>query len=339
MNRSSARLPLLAPLATTVATTLAAVVLSALGSAAHAQGDASAYPSRPVTIVVPYSPGGTTDIVARLAAQYLSESLGKSFVVDNRPGASGTIAAGLVAKAAPDGYTLLANEVGQTATPALYPNLKYDPVKDLAPVTLIAETPVVLAVTPKLPAQSLKELLAYGKAHPTELNYGSGGAGSGPHIAGELFKQVSGIPVTHVPYKGSGPAITDLMAGQIQLLASAAPTIAPHVVSGKIRAVAVAGPRRVPTLPDVPTAAEAGLPNFQFSIWFGLAAPRGTPPEIINKLNAELQKMLQQPAIRQKLSAAGADPVGAGPEAFGKRIASETKQWGDLIRKSGIKLD
>ncbi|WP_456281237.1 tripartite tricarboxylate transporter substrate binding protein [Cupriavidus sp. JZ107] len=320
----------------TAARLLGALTLAAACGAAIAQ---TAYPTRPVTIVVPYSPGGTTDIVARLAAQYLSESLGKSFVVDNRPGASGTIAAGMVAKAAPDGYTLLANEVGQTATPALFSNLKYDPVKDLTPVTLIAETPVVLAVTPSLPVRTLKDLLTYGKAHPNALNYGSGGAGSGPHIAGELFKQVSGIPVTHVPYKGSGPAITDLMAGQIQMLSSAAPTIAPHVVSGKIRALAVAGPRRVPTLPDVPTAAEAGLPGFQFSIWFGLAAPHGTPPEIVNKLNAELQKMLQQPAIREKLSAAGADPVGAGPEAFGKRIASETRRWGDLIRQSGIKLD
>lgn len=313
-----------------------ALTLAGLCGAASAQ---DGYPARPVTIVVPYSPGGTTDIVARLAAQYLTETMGKSFVVDNRPGASGTIATALVAKAAPDGYTLLANEVGQTATPALYSNLKYDPVKDLAPITLIAETPVVLGVTQKIPATTLKELLAYGKANPTALNFGSGGAGSGPHIAGELFKQVSGLPMTHVPYKGSGPAVTDLIAGQIQLLSSAAPTIAPHVVSGKIRALAVAGPRRVPTLPDVPTAAEAGLPAFQFSIWFGLTAPKGTPPEIINKLDTALQAMLKQPAMREKLAAAGADPVGLGPEAFGKRIAVETQRWGDLIRKSGMKLE
>lgn len=313
-----------------------ALTLAGLCGAASAQ---DGYPARPVTIVVPYSPGGTTDIVARLAAQYLTETMGKSFVVDNRPGASGTIATALVAKAAPDGYTLLANEVGQTATPALYSNLKYDPVKDLAPITLIAETPVVLGVTQKIPATTLKELLAYGKANPTALNFGSGGAGSGPHIAGELFKQVSGLPMTHVPYKGSGPAVTDLIAGQIQLLSSAAPAIAPHVVSGKIRALAVAGPRRVPTLPDVPTAAEAGLPAFQFSIWFGLTAPKGTPPEIINKLNTALQAMLKQPAMREKLAAAGADPVGLGPEAFGKRIAVETQRWGDLIRKSGMKLE
>jgi tripartite-type tricarboxylate transporter receptor subunit TctC len=315
---------------------LAALALAGSWGAVHAQ---DAYPSKPVTIVVPYSPGGTTDIVARLAAQYLTESFGKSFVVDNRPGASGTIATALVAKAAPDGYTLLANEVGQTATPALYANLRYDPVKDLAPITLIAETPVVLGVTQNIPATTLKELLAYGKSHPTALNFGSGGAGSGPHIAGELLKQVSGVPMTHVPYKGSGPAVTDLIAGQIQLLSSAAPTIAPHVASGKIRALAVAGPRRVPSLPDVPTAAEAGLPEFQFSIWFGLTAPKGTPPAIINKLNAALQTMLKQPAMREKLAAAGADPVGAGPEAFGKRIAIETQRWGDLIRKSGIKLE
>ncbi|MDQ0138464.1 Bug family tripartite tricarboxylate transporter substrate binding protein [Cupriavidus necator] len=320
----------------TTARLLAAFALTGMVGAPHAQ---EPYPSRPVTIVVPYSPGGTTDIIARLAAQYLTETMGKSFVVDNRPGASGTIATALVAKAAPDGYTLLANEVGQTATPALYPNLKYDPVKDLAPITLIAETPVVLGVTQHVPANSLKELLAYGKLHPGALNFGSGGAGSGPHIAGELLKQVAGVSMTHVPYKGSGAAVTDLIAGQIQLLSSAAPTISPHVTSGKIRAFAVAGPRRVPSLPNVPTAAEAGLPAFQFSIWFGLAAPKGTPAEIINKLNGALQAMVKNPAMRDKLAAAGADPVGAGPEAFGKRIASETQRWGDLIRKSGIRVD
>ncbi|NOV24494.1 tripartite tricarboxylate transporter substrate binding protein [Cupriavidus necator] len=320
----------------TTARLLAAFALTGMVGAPHAQ---EPYPSRTVTIVVPYSPGGTTDIIARLAAQYLTETMGKSFVVDNRPGASGTIATALVAKAAPDGYTLLANEVGQTATPALYPNLKYDPIKDLAPITLIAETPVVLGVTQHVPANSLKELLAYGKLHPGALNFGSGGAGSGPHIAGELLKQVAGVPMTHVPYKGSGAAVTDLIAGQIQLLSSAAPTIAPHVTSGKIRAFAVAGPRRVPSLPNVPTAAEAGLPAFQFSIWFGFAAPKGTPAEIINKLNGALQAMVKNPAMRDKLAAAGADPVGAGPEAFGKRIASETQRWGDLIRKSGIRVD
>lgn len=313
---------------------LAATVLG-LASAAHAQG---AYPSKPVTIVVPYAPGGTTDIIARLAAQHLSQATGQSFVVDNKPGASGTIAMQHVARAPADGYTLLANEITQTVVPALFSNLRFDPLKDLTPVTLIAETPVVLGVTTAIPVRTLPELIAYGKAGNT-LNFGSGGAGSGPHIAGELLKQVTGLPLTHVPYRGSGPAVTDLISGQIQLLSSAAPTIAPHVVSGKIRAVAVAGPRRVPALPDVPTASEAGLPAFQFSIWFGLAAPAGTPKEVVDRLHAELAKMVARPDVREKLAAAGAEAVGAGPADFGKRIESETKRWSDLIRKAGIKLD
>ena len=314
---------------------VAAAALIGLAGAAQAQAP---YPSRPVTIVVPYAPGGTTDIIARMAAQHLSQATGQSFVVDNRPGASGTIAMQYVAKAPADGYTLLANEITQTVVPALFPNLRFDPLKDLTPVTLIAETPVVLGVTTKIPVRNMAELLAYGKAG-NPLNFGSGGAGSGPHIAGELLKQVTGLPLTHVPYRGSGPAVTGLISGQIQLLSSAAPTIAPHVVNGKIRAVAVAGQRRVPTVPDVPTAAEAGLPAFQFSIWFGLAAPAGTPREVVQKLNTELARMVAKPEVREKLAAAGAEPVGAGPADFGKRIESETRRWGDLIRKTGIKLD
>jgi tripartite-type tricarboxylate transporter receptor subunit TctC len=290
-----------------------------------------------VTIVVPYSPGGTTDIIARITAEQLTLATGQTFIVDNRPGASGTVAMGYVAKAAPDGYTLLANEVTQTVMTALFAKLPFDPVRDLQPIMLIAESPVVLGVTSSLPVKTLKELVAYGKAHPGELNFGSGGAGSGPHIAGELLKQVAGIDLVHVPYKGSGPAVTDLIGGQIQLLASAAPTIAPHVNSGKIKAVAVAGNRRVPQLPDVPTAAEAGLPEFNFSIWFGLTSPKGTPKAVVDKLNAELNKMLKKPEVREKLTAAGADIVGAGPAAFSTRIETETKRWTALLAKAGVK--
>jgi tripartite-type tricarboxylate transporter receptor subunit TctC len=313
-------------------------VAAALG-AASVVAFAQNWPARPVTIVVPYSPGGTTDIVARLTAQNLSPVFGQSFIADNRPGASGTIAMRQVVKSSPDGYTLLSNEITQTVVSELYPQLSFNPVKDLQAISLIAETPVILAVHPDVPAKNLKELIAYAKANPGKVNYGSGGIGSGPHIAGELFKSVAGIEMTHVPYKGSGPAVTDLMAGQIQVLISAAPTITPHVKAGKIRALAVAGDVRVPLLPEVPTAKEAGLPDFKFSIWFGLAGPKGMPANVVNAIHGEVTKMLAKEEVRDKLVASGADPVGAGPVEFAKRIETETAKWGGLMKKAGARAE
>ncbi len=298
-----------------------------------------AYPSRPVTIVVPYSPGGTTDIIARLTAQYIGASMNKTFIAENKPGASGTIAMGYVAKAAPDGYTLLSNEMTQTVVPALFPKLSFDPIKDLAPVSLIAEAPYVLVVNGKLPVHSLRELVNYAKANPGKLNFASGGAGSGPHIAGELLKSVADINMTHIAYKGSGPAVQDLLGGQVDVLITAAPTVAPHVGSGRMRALAVAHTQRLSMLPNVPTAAEAGFPGFRIANWFGLAAPRGTPPDIINLLHGEVLKMLAKPEVREKLIAAGAEPLGIGPQEFAKHIEAEAKRWSELIRKSGIKLE
>lgn len=297
------------------------------------------WPAKPVTIVVPYSPGGTTDIVARLAAQNLGTAFNQSFIADNRPGASGTIAMRQVVRSAPDGYTLLSNEITQTVVSELYPQLGFNPAKDLHAISLIAETPVILAVHPDVPAKNLKELIAYAKANPGKVNYGSGGVGSGPHIAGELFKSVAGIQMTHVPYKGSGPAVTDLMAGQIQVLISAAPTITPHVKAGKIRALAVAGDSRIPLLPEVPTAKEAGLPDFKFSIWFGLAGPKGMPASTVNAIHGEVTKMLAKQDVRDKLIASGADPVGTGPVEFAKRIETETVKWGGLMKKAGARAE
>jgi len=316
-------------------------VLAALGTAAAVAclpwaARAEAWPEKPVSIVVPYSPGGTTDIIARIAAQYLGEAFGQSVIVDNRPGASGTIAMKAVAMARPDGYTLLSNEITQTVVQTLYPDLGFKPAEDLQGVSLIAETPVIVAVNPKVPATTLAELIAYAKANPGRLNFGSGGIGSGPHIAGELLKSVGGIDMTHIAYRGSGPAVADLIGGQIDVLISAAPTIAPHVVSGKLRALAVAGDKRVPMLPDVPTAVEAGVPDFVFSIWFGLAAPRGVPADVLERIHGEVVTMLDKPQVRDKLLQSGAVPVGAGPGPFSQRIRSETEKWGALLKQAGV---
>lgn len=298
-----------------------------------------AYPSRPVSVVVPYSPGGTTDIIARLTAQYIGASMNKTFVVENKAGGSGTIAMGLVAKAAPDGYTLLSNEMTQTVVPALFPKLAFDPVKDLTTISIIAEAPYVLVINAKVPATNLSELVSYAKANPGKLNFASGGSGSGPHIAGELLKSVAGISMTHIAYKGSGPAVQDLLSGQVDVLITAAPTVAQHMGSGRIRALAVAHKQRITLLPNVPTSAEAGFPGFMIANWFGLAAPRGTPPAIVNQLHGEVLKMLAKPDFREKLIAAGAEAVGMGPADAAKHVEAEAKRWSELIANAGIKLE
>jgi tripartite-type tricarboxylate transporter receptor subunit TctC len=309
--------------------------LSALPLLGHAQG----YPSKPVTLVVGYAPGGTTDIVARMAAQALNVGTGKTFIVENRGGGSTTIATGYVAKAPADGYTLLANEMTQTIVPALFPRLSFDPIKDLAPVTVFAEAPYVLVVNSNVPAKSLRELVELAKAQPGKLNFASGGAGSGPHIAGELLKAVAGIQMTHVAYKGSGPAVQDLLGGQVEVLITAAPTVSAHLASGRMRPLAVAHSKRLSSLPNVPTAAEAGFPEFLIANWFGLAAPKGTPSDVINYLNAEVQKMIKRPDVRQQLLAAGAEPVSMTPAEAARHIDTEARRWAELINKAGIKVD
>jgi tripartite-type tricarboxylate transporter receptor subunit TctC len=295
------------------------------------------WPNKPVTILVPYGPGGTTDIVARIVADHMKAVFGQSFIVENRAGASGTIAMAATARAAPDGYTLLANDIAQTVVSALIANLPVDPIQDLAPAALVAETPVVLAVSNRVQATSLEAFIALAKQRPGAMNYGSGGTGSGPHLAMEYFKSLTGTDITHVPYRGSGPAVTDLVAGNIDALSSAGPTIAPHAASGVIRALVVSGKQRIPQLPDVPTAAEAGLPDFIFSLWFGLAAPRGTPRPILEALHRETAAMAANSDIRARLQSAGASAADEGPDAFARRIASENQRWTDLIRRSGIK--
>lgn len=300
---------------------------------------AQSYPSKPVTVIIPYATGGTTDIVGRLMAQALGAVTGKGFVVENRGGGSTTIATGLVAKSPADGYTLLANEMTQTIVPALFPKLPFDPIKDLAPVTVFAEAPYVLVVNSNVPARSLKELVDLAKANPGKLNFASGGSASGPHIAGELLKQVAGIDMTHVAYKGSGPALTDLLGGQVEVLITAAPTVTAQLASGRMRPLAVAHTQRLSSLPDVPTAAEAGFPGFRIANWFGLAAPRGTPPDVVQYLHGEVQKALKRPDLREKLVAAGAEPVFMTPAEASRHIDTEVRRWGELVAKARIKLD
>jgi tripartite-type tricarboxylate transporter receptor subunit TctC len=311
------------------------VGLSALPLATRAE----AYPSKTVSIVIPYAPGGTTDIVGRLMAQALAASSGKTFVADNKGGGSTTIATGFVAKAPADGYTLLANEMTQTIIPALFPKLPFDPIKDLVPITVFAEAPYVLVVNSSVPAKNLRELVALAKAKPGKLNFASGGAGSGPHIAGELLKSVAGIDMTHVAYKGSGPAVADLLGGQVEVLITAAPTVAAQMGSGRMRPLAVAHGKRLSSLPDVPTAAEAGFPEFRIANWFGLAAPRGTPPEVVAWLHAEVQKVLKKKDVRERLVANGAEPVSMTPAEAARHVENEARRWGELIRKANIKVD
>jgi tripartite-type tricarboxylate transporter receptor subunit TctC len=301
--------------------------LSSLPFAASAQ----AYPAKPVNIVIPYAPGGTTDIVGRLIAQALGAAMGKTFVVENKGGGSTTIATGHVARAAPDGYTLLANEMTQTIIPSLFPKLPFDPIKDLAPITVFAEAPYVLVVNSGVPARNLRELVELAKAQPGKLNFASGGAGSGPHIAGELLKSVAGIDMTHVAYKGSGPAVTDLLNGQVEVLITAAPTVTAQLASGRMRPLAVAHSQRLSSLPDVPTSAKAGFPGFRIANWFGLAAPKGTPAEVVAYLHAEVQKILSKPELREKLVAAGAEPVSMTPAEATHHVEAEARRWGELI--------
>jgi len=314
---------------------LAAAALSLVSSVALAQ-----YPNRPIRVVVPFPAGGTTDILARAASQKMSEAWGQPVIVDNRPGAGGDIGAELVAKSANDGYTLLMGTVGTHAiNTALYAKMPYDHVKDFVPIVLVAGVPNVLVIHPSVPANSVQELIAYGKANPGKLNFASSGAGTSIHLAGELFKVSTGVQMQHVPYKGSAPALTDLMGGQVQLMFDNLPSALPHIRSGKLKALAVTSARRAPALPDVPTIAEAGVPGFEASSWFGLLAPAGTPRDVVVKVNAEVAKWLASPDAREKLTTAGANAAGGSPEDFVAHIAAETAKWAKVVKESGAKAE
>lgn len=317
---------------------VAALALAACASLSLAQAP---YPGKPIRIVVPFPAGGTTDILARAVAAKLTETTGQPAVVDNRPGAGGNIGAELVAKAAPDGYTFLMGTVGTHAiNPSLYAKMPYDHVKDFAPVILVAGVPNVLVVNPSLPVNSVQELIAYIKANPGKVNFASSGAGTSIHLSGELFKTMTGVAITHVPYKGSAPALQDLVGGQVQIMFDNLPSSLALIKGGKLKALAVTSLERSSALPDVPTMAESGLPGFEATSWFGLLAPAGTPKEAIAKINGEVAKWLATPEAKEKLASQGAIAAsGLSPEDFQKHIASETTKWAKVVKESGAKVD
>jgi len=310
-------------------------------TAAGAQTNpAASYPSRAITMVVPFPAGGTTDILGRFVGQALSAAWSQPVVIENRGGAGGNIGAGAVAKAAPDGYTLLVGTVGTNAINAsLYAKMPYDTLKDFVAVTQIAAVPNMLVVTPSLPVNSVAELIAYAKANPGKLNMASSGNGTSIHLSGELFKVMTGVDMVHVPYKGSAPALNDLISGQVQLMFDNMPSALPQVKGGTLKALAVTSATRSPAMPDLPTVAEAGVPGFEASSWFGIFAPAGTPKEIVDKLQAEIARILKTPEMAERLAQQGAAPVGNTSAEFTAYTQAEFKKWADVVKASGAKVD
>ena len=299
----------------------------------------AAYPDRPIRVIVPYAPGGGTDITTRTVTQRLAESLKTPFVVDNRGGAAGNIGKELAARATPDGYTLLTAGLSFAVNPSLFAKLGYDPVRDFAPISLIATAPLIVVVHPSVPAQSIKDVIALAKAKPGALNYASGGIGTGNHVAGELFTYMTGTRIVHVPYKGGGPALADVVAGQVQLLFNTTTSTLPFVRSGKLRALALTGAQRSPNLPDLPTVAESGVPGFDVGVWFGFVAPARTPQPIIDRLNAEVVKVTRLPEVRAQFAAQGADPVGGTPAEFGQYIRTEVAKWAKVAKAANLRAE
>jgi tripartite-type tricarboxylate transporter receptor subunit TctC len=290
--------------------------------------------------VVPFAAGGATDVLARLVGERLTASLGQQVVVDNRPGAGGNIGSDIVARAEPDGYTILMGAVGTHAiNPSLYPKMPYDPVKDFAPVTLVASVPNVLVVNPEVPAKSVQELIDLAKAKPGELNFASSGNGTSIHLSGELFKAMTGTDIVHVPYKGSGPAVTDLLGGQVQMMFDNMPSSLPHVKAGKLRALGVTSAKRSPALPEVSTIAEAGVPGYDATSWFGILAPAGTPEPVVTRLQGAIVQALGEPEMRQRMADLGAEPVGDTPAEFGQFITAELAKWAKVVNDAGVKLE
>ena len=313
--------------------------LSLLPGAVFAQGAVETYPAKPVRVVIGLAPGGGTDLQARLFAQKLSENLGRPFVVENRTGAGGTIAYAQIAKSPPDGYTLLGVTSGYTITPAVYSNLPYDPVKDFAPISLVAQAPFLFLTHPSLPVRSVKDLLALARMKPAMLDCGTAGHGSSTHMAFELFRTMAGVNITHIPYKGTGPALIDAMAGQVHMLFGNVLSTLTHVKSGRLRALAVTTARRSMVLPDLPTVSESGVPGYENSTWFGLLAPAGTPAAVLSKLNTELVKASQSPDIVERLAPDGGEPVGSTPEQFGRHLDLEITRWRKVVKDAGIKVE
>ena len=298
------------------------------------------YPSRPIRMIVPFPAGGTADLLARQIGQTMGEALRQQVVIENRTGAGGNIGADLAAKAKPDGYTLLMGTVSTHAiNPNLYPNMPYDPVKDFAPVAMVARMPNLLVLHPSVPAASVAELIALAKARPGTLAFASAGNGTTQHLAGELFKKMADVDMIHVPYKGNAPAVTDLVGGQLQVMFDNIPVSLQQVRAGKLRALAVTGPARSPVLPQLPTVAEAALPGYNITSWFGLYAPSGTSPQIIERLNREANKALASEPIRRRLTDQGIEPAGGTPGQFAEFMRTELVKWGRIVTESGARVE
>jgi tripartite-type tricarboxylate transporter receptor subunit TctC len=313
----------------------AGLCIALLSGASYGQ-----YPNRPIKLLIPFPPGGPTDIAGRLIAPKLTEALGQPFVIENKPGASGTLCAETVAKSSPDGYTLLLGTTGTlVSAPALLPRLAYDPVRSFAPISQITNGVFLVVVNASLGVGSLPELVAMAKAKPAQLAFGSGGNGHPLHIAGEMFKVAAGVDLLHVPYKGVSPALTDLLAGRTQVMFEQSAALLPHIRSGKLKALAVAGPSRLIQLPDVPTSAEAGLPGYEVSAWFGLFAPAGTPPDVVARLNRETRRALGNSEMREAFARQAMDPVSSSPEELAALIVSDGAKWARAVKLSGARLD
>ncbi|MGO4331896.1 Bug family tripartite tricarboxylate transporter substrate binding protein [Cupriavidus sp. 2TAF22] len=315
---------------------LAATFAGVTGSA-FAQGT---YPTKPITLIVPFSAGGTTDILARIVGLQLGKALGQPVVIDNRPGAGGNIGASLAAKAPGDGYTLFMGTIGTHAiNQSLYSKLPYDPVKNFAPISRVAMVPNLVVVNPKVPVNNIKELIAYVKANPDKLSYGSSGSGSSMHLSGELFNSMTNLHIQHVPYKGSAPAVNDLLGNQIGLMFDNMPSSYPHVKAGKLRAIAVTSAKRSPALPNVPTVAESGVPGYEATSWFALYATAGTPQPIVDRLNAEVVKILAMPEVKKQMADQGAEPHPEKPAQLAAFMSAETAKWAKVVKASGATVD
>jgi tripartite-type tricarboxylate transporter receptor subunit TctC len=319
-----------------VLVSLAAGGSALLAGAGHTA--AQTYPTQPIRLIVPYSAGGPTDALARIVGQKLGERLKQNVVVENKPGASGMIGADVVATAPPDGHTILINASLHVITPSLYEKMSHDPLNDFAPITNLGSVPLILVVNKDVPAKSVAELLALAKANPGKLTFASSGIGASSHLAGEMLKTMTGTNLSHVPYRGSGPALNDVIAGHVSMMIDTSPASLPHVEAGSLRVLGVSTAARIPNLPDVPTIAEAGVPGFEITSWYGVWVPRRTPKDIVTKLNSEFQAMFQDPDLRQRFARLGATPVGGTPEEFDAFCRSELDRWAGVVKASGAKL-
>jgi tripartite-type tricarboxylate transporter receptor subunit TctC len=314
---------------------LAAITALALAAPGHAQSN---YPNRPIQLIVPVPPGGAADFIARIIGMKLADALGQSVVINNRGGAGGTIATASVAKADPDGYTLLLNSITTHGIgPHLYSSLSYDPFKDLSPVILVAKLPLIMTINATVPVKSVKDVMELAKAQPGKLAFASSGNGGAPHLAGELFKKVTGTDLLHVPYRGSGPAVVDVVAGRVAIMFDAVPSLLPFILDNKLRPLAAASTERNRLLPDIPTFAELGYAGMDISLWYGVVVPAGTPQPIVQRLNAEIAKVLAMPDVRESFAKQATEPAGGTPEQFEAFMREESARWGAVVRQAGIK--